>query len=138
MKTTEEYHDLNIKCDVLWLEDVFEKFRNKSIKTYGLFPKHYLSAPALTRDAMLNIKKEDLITDADMYIFFKKRMRSGIHIFCNRYSKVNKSYLKSYEAKQESNHITYLHTNNLYGYAMPKFSTNGINWIDPKEFEIAQ
>ena len=96
----EEYHDLNIKCDVLWLEDVFEKFRNKSIKTYGLFPKHYLSAPALTRDAMLNIKKEDLITDADMYIFFEKRMRSGIHIFCNRYSKVNKSYLKSYETNQ--------------------------------------
>ena len=134
----EEYHDLNIKCDVLRLEDVFEKFRNKSIKTYGLFPKHYLSAPALTWDAILNIKKVDLITDADMYIFFKKGMRSGISLFGNRYSKVNKSYLKSYEPKQESNHITYLHTNNLYGYAMSKFPTNEIKWIDPKEFEIAQ
>ena len=87
---------------------------------------------------MLNIKQVDLITDADMYIFFKKGMRSGISFFCNRYSKVNKSYLKSYETKQESNHITYLHTNNLYGYAMSKFPTNGIKWIDPKEFEIAQ
>ena len=32
MKTIKNYHDLYIKCKVLLLADVFEKFRNKSLK----------------------------------------------------------------------------------------------------------
>ena len=32
MKTMKDYHDLYLKCDVLLLADVFEKFRNNSIK----------------------------------------------------------------------------------------------------------
>ena len=32
MKTMKDYHDLYLKCDVLLLADVFEKFRNSSLK----------------------------------------------------------------------------------------------------------
>ena len=42
-----------LKCDVLLLVD--EKFRNNSFKNYGLCPSNYLSAPALSWDAMLNM-----------------------------------------------------------------------------------
>ena len=45
MKTMKDYHDLYLKCDVLLLTDVFERFRNNSLKNYGLFPNHYLGAP---------------------------------------------------------------------------------------------
>ena len=48
MKTMKGYHDLYLKCDVLLLAGVFEKFRNNSIKNYGLCPGHYLSAVALS------------------------------------------------------------------------------------------
>ena len=42
--------------------------------------------------------------------------------------------LKSYNPKQESKHIIYLDTNNLYGYAMSKFfATSGFKWIDHKK-----
>ena len=41
-----DYHNLYIKCDVLLLADVFGKFRNNSLKNYGLCPIDYLSAPA--------------------------------------------------------------------------------------------
>ena len=85
---------------------------------------------------MIKIKLE-LIQDPDMYIFFEKGIKGGISYISNRYSKVNNKYLKSYEPKQESKHIIYLDTNNLYGYAISKFlPTSGFKWIDPKEFDL--
>ena len=40
--------------------------------------------------------------------------------------------------KQESKRITYLDTNNWYGYyTMSEFlPTSGFKWIDPKEFDL--
>ena len=64
-----DYLDLYSKCDALLLADGLEKFRNNSLKNYGLCPSHYLSAPALRLDAML------FIPDPDMYIFFGKCTR---------------------------------------------------------------
>ena len=43
-----DYCDLYLKCDILLLADVFEKFRNGSLKSYGLCPSHYLCVPALS------------------------------------------------------------------------------------------
>ena len=34
MKIMKDYHDLDLKCDILLLADVFEKFRNNSLKNY--------------------------------------------------------------------------------------------------------
>ena len=75
MKTMKDHYDLYLNCDVLLLADVFEKFRNNSLKNNGLCPSHYLRAPALSWDAMLNMTKVklELITDPDRYIFFEKR-----------------------------------------------------------------
>ena len=57
----------------------------------------------------------------------------GVSYISNRQSKANNKYLKSYDSKQESKDIIYLHTNNLYDYAMSKFlPTSGFKWIDPK------
>ena len=71
-----------------------------------------------------------------MYIFFEKGTRGGISFISNRYSKANNRYLKSYDPKQESNHI-YLDANNLCGYTISKFfPTSGLKWIDPKEFYL--
>ena len=41
-ETMTDYHDLYLKCDVLLLADVFEKFRNTSLKKYELCPIHYI------------------------------------------------------------------------------------------------
>ena len=88
---------------------------------------------------MLNMTKIKLkfISDPDMYIFFEKGMRGGISYISNRCSKVNNTYLKSYDRKQESKHIIYLDENNLYGYTMSKYlSISGFKWIDPEEFDL--
>ena len=58
---------------------------------------------------MLHITKIklELISDPGMYIFFKKGMGVGVSYMKN--SKANNKYLKSYNPRQESKHITYLH-----------------------------
>ena len=102
MKVMKDYHDLYLKCDVLLLADVFEKFRNSSLKIYGLFPSHYFSASALSWDAMLNMTKValELIPDRDMQIFFEKGTRGGVSYISNIYAKVSNKYFKSYDPKK--------------------------------------
>ena len=60
MKTMKDYHNLYLKCDILLLADVSGKFRNNGLKNYGLSPSHYLSAPALSCDPVLNMTKAQL------------------------------------------------------------------------------
>ena len=75
-----DYHDLCLKCDVLLLAIVFEKFRNNSLKNHGLCLSYYLSTPALSWDAMLNMTKIklELISDPDMYVLFEKGMTGEV------------------------------------------------------------
>ena len=96
MKTMKDYHGLYLKCNVLLLADVFEKFRNKNLKNYGLCLSHYLSATGLNLDPMLKMTKIELelIPDLDMYIFFEKGARGRISYISNRYSKANNKCLK--------------------------------------------
>ena len=107
IKTMKDYHDLYLKYDVLLLADVFEKFRNNSLKNYGLCPSNYLSGPALSWNAILNMTKVELelIPGPDIYIFFEKGMRGGVSYLSNRYSKASNKSLKSYDPKQESIYI---------------------------------
>ena len=42
-----DYHDLYLKCYVLLLVVVSEKFRNNSLKNYRLYRSYYFSASAL-------------------------------------------------------------------------------------------
>ena len=74
MEIMKDCHDLYLKCDVFLLADLLEKFRNNSLKNYGLCPSHYLSVPGLGWDVMFKMTKTYLepISDPDMYIFFKK------------------------------------------------------------------
>ena len=82
-ETIKNYPNFYLKFDVLLLVDVFERFRNNSLRNYGLHPSHHLSALGLSWDAMLKITKIDLelIPDPDMYIFFEKGTSEGFLIF---------------------------------------------------------
>ena len=86
MKTIKVYHDLYLKCDVLLLTGVFEKFWIK-LKNYGLCSSHYLSAKFLSWDAMLSTTKTKLISDSGLYLFFEKDMRGEFSYISMRYSR---------------------------------------------------
>ena len=91
-----------------------------------------MGSPDFSWDAMLKL---ELISNADINLFLAKGMRgrlSHISYISKRFNKANNEYLKSYISKQESKHIIYLNTNNLYGYALPKFLPAGkFKWINP-------
>ena len=95
MKTMKDYYDLCLKCNALLLPDVFEKFRNNSLKNYGLSASNYLSAPCLSWDVMLKMTKVEykLIRDPDMYLLLEKGTIGGISYISNRYRKDNNKYL---------------------------------------------
>ena len=99
------YHDLYLKCDVLFLADVFQKIRKSSLKIMG-----YLSVPASSWDAMLNVTKVELklISDVDTYqtySYISKRCRNA-----------KNKYLKFCDPKEQSKHIIYLGPSNFLCY----------------------
>ena len=101
---------------------MLEKFRNNSLKNYGLWASHYLNVAGLNWAAMLKMTKIELtlIPYPGMCIFFEKGTRGGIPYISNRCSNTN-NYSKPYDPKEELEHIIYLDTNNLYCYAMSQF-----------------
>ena len=83
MKTTKDYYDLYLKCDVLLLVDVFEKFRTNSSINYGMFLSQNFNEPALSWDAMLSMTEFEieLSSDSNMYLVFKKVWEAEILTF---------------------------------------------------------
>ena len=65
-KTLGEYHDLYLLTDVGLLADVFENFRDMSMRYYGLDPAQYLTLPHLSWDAMLKFTGVELERLSDL------------------------------------------------------------------------
>ena len=121
IKNLGEYHDLYLKCDILLLCDVFEKFIKTCSEYYCLDPCHYFSSPGLSWDTML--KMTGIKRQIDWYLLIEKGMRGGISYISKRYSKSN-----------DNKTIMYWDANNLYGWVMiqdlPHFS---FKWLSNKE-----
>ena len=68
MKTMKDYDDLYLKYDVFLLADIFEKFRNNSLKNYRSCPSHSLSAQGLSWNVTFKMAKIELelIPDPNM------------------------------------------------------------------------
>ncbi|CAB4017396.1 Hypothetical predicted protein, partial [Paramuricea clavata] len=77
MQTMRDYHDLNLKTDVLLLVDVMENFRNICKTNYGLDPMWYYTAPGLAWDAAPKLTgvELELISDPDMYPMVESGIR---------------------------------------------------------------
>ena len=43
-----DYDDFYLKCGVLLLADVFEKFRNNRLKNYRICQSHYFNTPGVS------------------------------------------------------------------------------------------
>ncbi|KAK5647058.1 hypothetical protein RI129_005522 [Pyrocoelia pectoralis] len=137
-KSLGEYSDVYLKSDVLLLSDVFENFRKLCMKIYGLDPAHYLTAPGLTWDAMLKYTKVklELLTDMNMYHFFKKGIRGGVSTCIKRKSIANNEFVPDYDPSQPKTFIQYLDVTNLYGKSMTEYLPHsGFRWLNEIEIQ---
>ena len=140
-QTMGDYHDLYVTTDVMLLADVFENFRQVCQEKYGLDPAHYYSAPGLSWDLLL--KKTgfelELLTDLEMHLFIEREMRGGISTVSKRHARANNPLVEGYNAAEQTNYITYLDANNLYGWAMSlSLPKNNFHWnrVMPTEEQI--
>ena len=78
IKNLEEYHDLYVQSDSLWLADVFENLRIICQEIYELDPAKFLSAAGLAWQAALKKKKVklDLLTHIDMLLTVEKGIKA--------------------------------------------------------------
>ncbi|KAK4874041.1 hypothetical protein RN001_013401 [Aquatica leii] len=131
-KSLGDYSDVYLSCDVLLLTDVFENFRVLCQKIYDLDPAQYITAPGLAWDAMLKHTQVELelLTDMDMYHFFKKGIRGGVSTCTKRKSLANNPYIPSFNSKNPTSYIMYLDSTNLYGYSMREYlPRTGFTWL---------
>ena len=60
-------------------------------------------------------------------------MREGIFYIAKRYCTANNKYMSPYDDSKPSKHITYLESNNLYGWAMSKYLPDSDSkWLNQK------
>ena len=114
---------------------MFEKFFSTCLDYYGLDSCHYFSSPVLSWDVMLKMAgiELDLISDIYMPLFIAKEMREGISYIGKRHSKRNNKYM-CHDSSGECKYITYLDTNNLYGWAVSQcLPRSGFKWLNQKE-----
>ena len=127
-----DYHNLYVQSDSLLLVDIFENFRNMSLKTYGLDPAYFVSLPGFAWHTCLKITgvKLELITDINMLLMIENRMRGGVCNVIRSYAEANNKYMNNYDENKESSFLLYLDANYLYGCPMTgKLPVGGFKWV---------
>ena len=115
-----DYHDLYFQSDTLLLADIFENFRNVSLKTYELDPAYFVSLPGFAWHACLKIMrvKLELITNINMLLMIEDGMHGVVCHGMRSCAEANNKYMNNYDKNKESSFLQYLDANNLYGYPM--------------------
>ena len=93
-----DYHDLYANSDILLLVDVFEKFRNSSLRNSELCSSDYVIPPGFNWHAILIITNVWLkfFLDPEVYTYFVKGRGGEVSYISNGYSKVIKTSVKKY------------------------------------------
>ena len=138
-KTFKDYVEIYNLIDTLLLADIFENFREICFDNYGIDPACYYTSPGLFWDALLKETgiELELLSDVDMFLFFKRMIRGGISMISTRYAEANNIYMGDlYNPEKENSYNMYYDANNLYGFIMMgKMPYGGFQWMNNEELD---
>ena len=78
---------------------------------------------------MTDMRLENIL-EIDLYLFIENALKGGIIYIAKRYSEANNKYMKNYDPTKPSKYISYLDTNNFYGWAMSSYLPYGeFKWL---------
>ena len=91
MNNLGDYHELYVQSDTLLLADIFENFRDMSLKIYELDTAYFVSLPGFAWRACLKITgvNLELITDINMLLMIESGMRGGVCHVIRSYVEAN-------------------------------------------------
>ena len=132
MNNLGDYHDLYVQSDTLLLADIFENFRDMSLKIYGLDPAYFVSLPGFAWHACLKITgvNLELFTGINMLLMIESGMRGGVCHVMRSYVEANNKYMNNYDENKESSLLFNFDANNLCGCSMiKKLPVGGFKWV---------
>ena len=135
-KNQGDYTGLYVRTDTFQFADVMENFIDVCLEKYKLDPVHCVTAASLAMDGMLKVTRVEieLLTDPDMYLFFKEGIRGGVSSAMKTYLKANNKYMKDYDPKEISKYIVYNDKNSLYTSVLcGPLLIRGFTWLTPEE-----
>ena len=110
----------NISCFTHFFStaDVFQDFRQLSLREYELAPENFFSLPGLSLSAALKLTGVNLqlITEPNLYLWFESMIRGGICFVAHRESRSNLEHMPSYDSNKKRVLTSYLDANNLCEY----------------------
>lgn len=126
-RTFGDYMLTYLKRDVHQLADVFEAFRNLSIREDGLDPAYFVSAPGMCWQSAFKMTEArvELLKDVDKYTFIEEGIRGGMTF-------VNKHYVQTETSAEADERIEllYIDANNLYGNALSQpLPSHDFKWL---------
>src|SRR5436190_5007202 len=104
VQNMQQYHDLYLETDTLLLAEVFETFKELSLRDYGIDHCHVFSLPGLTWQAALKFTNEkiDLIRNSTMHLYILEAIRACVSMISTKYSKANNKYISDYDLTKDS------------------------------------
>ena len=137
--TLRDFHTLYMKFDVALICDVFEHFCKIAHADYKLDPKHYITLPSFSFDAMLESSRVELEFSIcpDAYLFLESAVRGGISVVSNRYVRSNNPLVPEYDVTIPTSYIGYYDADNLYAESMEnEIPSRDFRFLDGREQDL--
>ncbi|XP_064625915.1 uncharacterized protein LOC135486749 [Lineus longissimus] len=142
MKSLKDYLTLYLHCDTLILAEIFENFRNVSMKNFTLDPCHFVSTPSFSFHCMLRHTgvKLDLLQDMEMVNFLRSGVRGGVSGVMKREVHRNMPDMSDYRPNMLKCEIVNLDCCSMYSFCLRSHLPVGdFRWLsdtEMKEFDL--
>ena len=122
--------------DVLLLADVWQNYRESTMKSYGVDPNYFLSIPSLSFAAAMiyTDARLEYINDAHIYLLVRESLRGGMVFLNKRFCVANRLGENEYNKDLPIKEIHSFDVNALYSYALTqKLPYNNISLLTDEE-----